>query len=68
VPVLLVGVKDEDEDQIWDRREGDGFQLGERKELGTRLARELGFVGYFECDLRTQKGLKNVFDEVSHSL
>ena len=66
VPCLIVGTQVDlrDDSQVIDK-------LARQKqrpvalEQGERLARELGAVKYVECSALTQKGLKNVFDEVS---
>jgi predicted GTPase len=36
------------------------------KEMGERMAKELGAVRYVECSALTQFKLKDVFDEVRH--
>ena len=66
VPCLIVGTQVDlrDDSQVIEK-------LARQKqrpvaiEQGERLARELGAVKYVECSALTQKGLKNVFDEVS---
>ncbi len=65
VPCLIVGTQVDLRDDP-----GVGEKLARQKmkpipvEMGERLARELGAVKYVECSALTQKGLKNVFDEV----
>ncbi|KAF8831827.1 hypothetical protein HHX47_DHR1001299 [Lentinula edodes] len=65
VPCLIVGTQIDlrDDGQVIDKlaRQKQKPVMGEQ---GERLARELGAVKYVECSALTQKGLKNVFDEV----
>lgn len=65
MPCLIVGTQVDlrDDPQVIDKL----FKQKQRPvptEQGERLARELGAVKYVECSALTQKGLKNVFDEV----
>ena len=66
VPCLIVGTQIDlrDDPQVIEKltRQKQRPILSEQ---GERLARELGAVKYVECSALTQKGLKNVFDEVS---
>lgn len=75
IPILFVGVKYEvgdSETPARDKEEGTQdavFQIDmlaiTRKKLRTKLVREIeGSVGYFECDLMTLNGVKEVFAEV----
>jgi cell division control protein 42 len=69
VPYLIVGTRIDlrDDPQVIEK-------LARQKqrpvptEQGERLSRELGAVKYLECSAVTQKGLKNVFDEVRKPL
>jgi hypothetical protein len=38
------------------------------KDMGERMAKELGAVRYVECSALTQFKLKDVFDEVCHAI
>ena len=69
VPCLIVGTQVDlrDDPQVTEKLQRQK-QRPVAPELGERLARELGAVKYVECSALTQKGLKNVFDEVSAPL
>jgi cell division control protein 42 len=65
VPCLIVGTQIDlrDDSQVIEKLARQK-QRPITNEQGDRLARELGAVKYVECSALTQKGLKNVFDEV----
>ena len=65
VPCLIVGTQVDlrDDPQVLEKLVRQK-QRPVQPEQGERLARELGAVKYVECSALTQKGLKNVFDEV----
>ena len=65
VPCLIVGTQIDlrDDPQVLEKLQRQK-QRPITAEQGERLARELGAVKYVECSALTQKGLKNVFDEV----
>ena len=65
VPCLIVGTQIDlrDDPQVLEKLARQK-QRPVTPEQGERLARELGAVKYVECSALTQKGLKNVFDEV----
>lgn len=67
VPCLIVGTQvDLREDSSVREKLARQKQEPVREEDGKKLANELGAVKYVECSALTQKGLKNVFDEVSY--
>jgi cell division control protein 42 len=65
VPCLIVGTQIDlrDDAQVIEKLARQK-QRPVTTDQGERLARELGAVKYVECSALTQKGLKNVFDEV----
>ena len=69
VPCLIVGTQIDlrDDPQVLEKLQRQK-QRPVAPEQGERLARELGAVKYVECSALTQKGLKNVFDEVRLSV
>ena len=65
-PFLLVGTQiDLRDDAATVEKLAKNKQRPLSLDMGDRLARELRAVKYVECSALTQKGLKNVFDEVS---
>ena len=70
VPCLIVGMQINlrDDDSAVIEKLARQKQTPVSTESGECLARELGAVKYVECSALTQKGLKNIFDEVSHCL
>ena len=69
VPCLIVGTQVDlrDDSQVIEKLARQK-QRPVTTEQGERLARELGAVKFVECSALTQKGLKNVFDEVCTTL
>ena len=68
VPCLVVGTQvDLRDDPAVQEKLAKQKQRPVQHDAGEKLARELGAVKYVECSALTQKGLKNVFDEVSPS-
>jgi len=66
VPCLIVGTQvDLRDDQAVIEKLARQKQRPITTEQGERLAKELGAVKFVECSALTQRGLKNVFDEVS---
>jgi len=65
VPYLIVGTQVDlrNEDQVIKKLQRQN-QSPVASEEGEKLARDLGAIKYVECSALTQKGLKNVFDEV----
>lgn len=68
VPCLIVGTQiDLREDETVRAKLQRQKQQPISEEQGRQLAKELGAVKYVECSALTQRGLKNVFDEVRFS-
>lgn len=69
VPCLIVGTQvDLREDSQVLEKLARQKQRPISSDAGERLARELGAIKYVECSALTQKGLKNVFDEVRNCI
>lgn len=68
VPFLIVGVGSHDDDELLEksRRSGLPSKREDYTRKGHDLAKQLGAVKYVECDIFTQRHLKEVFDEVSY--
>ncbi len=66
VPFIIVGVGSHDDDALLERarRQKLPGDPAAYKAMGENMAKKFGAVMYVECNIFTQKGLKNVFDEV----
>jgi cell division control protein 42 len=64
VPCLIVGTQIElrDDPSVIEKLSRQRMRPITKRQ-GKAFAREIGAVKYVECSARTQKGLKNVFDE-----
>jgi small GTP-binding protein len=65
VPIILVGTKldlREDEEEIKNLLKKEQNPIS--KDEGIKLAEEIGAVVYMECSAKTQKGLKELFNQV----
>ncbi len=66
VPFIIVGIGSHDDDALLERAGKQELPTEPRAytAMGENIAKKLGAVMYVECNIFTQKGLKNVFDEV----
>ncbi|KAK3376285.1 P-loop containing nucleoside triphosphate hydrolase protein [Lasiosphaeria ovina] len=65
VPFLIVGIGSHDDDELLEKRKraGDPSRREDYTRMGEILASQLGAAKYVECNIFTQRGLKEVFDE-----
>ncbi|KAK0713500.1 P-loop containing nucleoside triphosphate hydrolase protein [Lasiosphaeria miniovina] len=65
VPFLIVGIGSHDDDELLEKRKGarEPSRREDYTRMGKNLASQLGAVKYVECNIFTQQGLKEVFDE-----
>ena len=66
VPLIIVGIGSHDDDILLERAKKQRLPTEPRAytAMGENMAKKLGAVMYVECNIFTQEGLKDVFDEV----